>query len=166
MPIFNREWEKEVWFATQQPAFESTLCANPEVCKLGYALPWDTQRFPRGTQARIVWRESISRPFKFPPYTLLILVCLKNALQAILSHLPPFRFVITFHFHKRNASVSPYGVFLGCTELRKTFVRQRDNLKYYVGVDIINGFDWATNMIASSFQGLLPAQLKEDLIEL
>ena len=39
-------------------------------------------------------------------------------------------------------------------------------MKYYVGVDIINGFDWATNMIASSFQGLLPAQLKEDLIEL
>ena len=45
-------------------------------------------------------------------------------------------------------------------------MRQRDNLKYYVGVDIINGFDWAKNMIASSFQGLLPAQLKEDLIEL
>ena len=45
-------------------------------------------------------------------------------------------------------------------------MRQRDSLKYYVGVDIINGFDWATNMIANSFQGLLPAQLKEDLIEL
>ena len=65
IPMFNREWEKEVWIATQQPSFDSTLCAKPEVCKLGYVLPWDTQRFPRGTQARIVWTESISKSLSF-----------------------------------------------------------------------------------------------------
>ena len=117
--IIKINWGESLLLTAQR--CRSSIGAEREKCGLLYSslhltapcvlkqkfVNWDMyshgipRDFPRGTQARIVSKESISR-LRFPPYTPLILVCLKNALQAMLSHLPPFRFVINFPLSQKK----------------------------------------------------------------
>lgn len=151
IPFFSRLGERK-YGLLQHPAFDSTLCAKPEVYKLGYVLPWDTQRLSQGNPGKDCLKGINFYTLRFPLYSP------KTGLpkNAPPSHVDPppsspfYNHLSTFtkERHTSHHMVSSQDVL----NLEK-HLRQRDNLKYYVDVDTINGFlDLSINMIASSFQ--------------
>lgn len=125
----------------QETASDSTCSLNWTFANWDMHTSGDTQRLSQG----IPGKDSF-KGIKFRASSFLKLIYLKNALPVIIIH-PS---LLSFCFYNRKVHISPSGsVLLGCTKLRKTSAKQKDNLKYYTDDDTTNGFhNWATSRIA------------------